>query len=144
VVAEKSLSSVIQLFTKGIESKFPSICGGEGKMNPAREMLRRIYDRTCGYCHLCGKKLSFQNYGRFEKRRAWEIEHSIPRAMGGSDHLNNLYPACIGCNRDESTAICARPYGQLTPLYARAVIAHAYRNQFTHFLTGVFSKMEGG
>lgn len=72
-------------------------------MNPAIEMLRRIYDRTCGNCHLCGKKLSFQNYGRFGQRAAWEIEHSIPRSEGGSDHLNNLYPACIVCNRSKGT-----------------------------------------
>jgi hypothetical protein len=38
----------------------------------------------------------------------------------------------------------ARPCGQLTPLYARAVIARAHLNEFTHFLTKIFSKMEGG
>jgi hypothetical protein len=32
-------------------------------------------------------------------RGAWEIEHSIPRACGGSDRMNNLYAACISCNR---------------------------------------------
>src|SRR2546423_8127834 len=63
------------------------------------ETRRRIYDRTDGYCHLCCKKLSFINYACYGARGAWEVEHSIPRSRGGTDHLNNLYPACISCNR---------------------------------------------
>jgi hypothetical protein len=70
-------------------------------MEPASERLSRIYDRTCGYCHLCGKKLSYQNYGRFGEKVAWEIEDSISRSAGGSDHLNNLYAACVACNRSK-------------------------------------------
>jgi 5-methylcytosine-specific restriction endonuclease McrA len=67
------------------------------------ETRRRIYDRTSGYCHLCGKRLSFQNYGQLGEKGAWEIEHSVPRVEGGSDHLNNLYAACIDCNRQKGT-----------------------------------------
>ena len=63
----------------------------------------RIYDRPSGYCHICGRKLSFQNYGIIDARGAWEVEHSIPWAFGGTDHLNNLYPACISCNRGKGT-----------------------------------------
>jgi hypothetical protein len=64
--------------------------------------LRRIYDRTEGKCHLCRKKLAFANYALAGGRGAWEIEHSVPRSNGGTDHLNNLYAACISCNRDKS------------------------------------------
>jgi len=63
--------------------------------------LRKIYDRTTGKCHLCGKKLAFSNYGEHGARGAWEVEHSIPRAKGGSDHGNNLYAAHITCNRSK-------------------------------------------
>lgn len=63
--------------------------------------LNRIYDRTSGYCHICGKKLSFTNYGKFGRKGAWEVEHSTPRAKGGTGHLNNLYAACIRCNREK-------------------------------------------
>ena len=62
-----------------------------------------IYDRTNGRCHLCGKKLSFQNYARPGEKGAWEIEHSRPRARGGTDYLRNLLPACIRCNRSKRT-----------------------------------------
>lgn len=63
----------------------------------------KTFDRTAGRCHICGKQLARRNYGRLGKRGAWEIEHSIPRARGGSDHGNNLYPACISCNRSKGT-----------------------------------------
>jgi 5-methylcytosine-specific restriction endonuclease McrA len=68
------------------------------------ETLRQIYDRTDGYCHICGKKLSFVNYARDGRRGAWEVEHSNPKVKGGSDYLRNLLPACIGCNRTKGTA----------------------------------------
>ncbi len=61
--------------------------------------LNDIYERTSGYCHICGKKLAFTNHGRGGSRGAWEVEHSRPRAKGGTDRLSNLYPACITCNR---------------------------------------------
>ena len=67
------------------------------------EILRRIYERTDGHCHICGKKISFVNYAIPGGRGAWEVEHSIARAVGGTDHLNNLFPACIRCNRTKGT-----------------------------------------
>lgn len=60
--------------------------------------LRRIYDRTNGHCHICQKKLSFSNYGKSGQKGAWNREHSKAKFNGGTDHLNNLYAACISCN----------------------------------------------
>ena len=68
-------------------------------MSAADDRLNAIYDRTSGYCHICGKKLAFKNYGRYGQRGAWEIEHSLARINGGTDRLSNLYAACISCNR---------------------------------------------
>jgi hypothetical protein len=73
----------------------------KGPLMYSNEQLSRIYDRTSGYCHICRKKLSFINYGRLGARGAWEVEHSIARANGGSSHRNNLYAACISCNRSK-------------------------------------------
>lgn len=63
--------------------------------------LRYIYDRTSGYCHLCGKKLALFNYSRSRRKGGWEVDHSQPRSRGGTDRVNNLYPACINCNRNK-------------------------------------------
>ena len=75
------------------------------------ETLKRAYARTEGRCHICQKKLAFSNYGQFRRKGAWEIEHSVPRSKGGTDHGNNLYVACIACNRSK---------GNLTTRTARA------------------------
>jgi 5-methylcytosine-specific restriction endonuclease McrA len=65
--------------------------------------LNSIYDKTDGYCHLCGKKLSWTNYGQRGTKAAWHVDHSIALANGGTHHMNNLYPACISCNEEKGT-----------------------------------------
>jgi hypothetical protein len=67
-----------------------------------KEQLDRIYCRTTGYCHICGDKLARTNYAKPGKKGAWEVEHSVPRSKAGTDHPNNLFPACIDCNRNKS------------------------------------------
>lgn len=85
--------------------------------------LRAIYDRTEGQCHICRKRLSFCNYGLYGKRGAWEIEHSVAQARGGTHHGNNLFAACISCNRgkgDCSSRTARRQHGfQCAPYSAR-------------------------
>lgn len=65
------------------------------------DKLKLIYARTSGRCHLCSKKVAFSNYGILGARGAWEVDHSVPRARGGTDRLNNVLPACIPCNRSK-------------------------------------------
>lgn len=72
-------------------------------MRFTKEQLDRIYRKTSGYCHLCHARLSRNNHARAGQRGAWHVEHSIPRAKGGTDHLNNLKPACISCNLEKCT-----------------------------------------
>jgi hypothetical protein len=67
------------------------------------ETLNRVYDKTGGYCRFCGKKLAWCNHGVYGARAAWHVEHSIPLSRGGTDHLNNLFPACITCNQEKGT-----------------------------------------
>jgi hypothetical protein len=75
------------------------------------DQLNDIFDRTSGYCHLCFAQLAFANYGRFGARGAWEVEHSKPRASGGTNRLNNLYAACISCNRSKGLHATRRVRG---------------------------------
>lgn len=65
--------------------------------------LTDIFERTDSCPHLCFARLAFSNYGRLRTRGAWKVEHSNPRANGGTDRLNNLYAACIVCNRSKRT-----------------------------------------
>lgn len=76
---------------------------GGHRMRYSDEKLERIFDRTSGYCHICCRKLAYCNYGIRGARGAWNVEHSIPRALGGTDHLNNLYASHIECNELKQT-----------------------------------------
>ena len=51
-----------------------------------------VFDKTKGKCHLCGRPLSFYFF---------DVDHNIPKSLGGSDELYNLYPACVYCNRSK-------------------------------------------
>ena len=68
-----------------------------------REDLEDIFGKTNGYCRYCEKQLAWSNYGRVGERGAWEVDHSIPISRGGTDHLNNLWPACVSCNTEKGT-----------------------------------------
>lgn len=56
------------------------------------EILRK-HDFTCAFC---GCKTSNDNL---------EIDHLIPQSIGGSDHENNLAPACRKCNNGKRDRI---------------------------------------
>ncbi len=65
---------------------------------------QEIFNKTDSYCHICRKKLKFEQYGRIGNVGAWEVEHSKPQSKGGTDHLNNLYASCISCNRSKGAS----------------------------------------
>jgi len=107
----------------------------------SKPKLDNIYNRTTGYCHICHQKLARNNYGQFCARGAWEVEHSIPQSKGGTNHLNNLYPACIECNRGKSnkTTKTARKWNNKT----RAPFPPAKRKQ-AKYDNGVAGAVAGG
>lgn len=97
--------------------------------------LEAIFAHTDGHCHLCGLKLVFGHYGRLDSAGGWEVEHSVPKAAGGTDHGNNLYAAHPSCNRakcDGSTRT-ARAQNGLT----RAPLSAAKKQEIRERNTGV-------
>jgi hypothetical protein len=74
-----------------------------------RERIRRQADDRCGYC-LSPQKLVLGQL---------EIEHLIPRALGGKDDEDNLWLACRMCNGYKSKQIDAfdPETGQRTALF---------------------------
>lgn len=78
------------------------------------QQLDAIFEKTNGRCHICRKTLARQSYGTMKTPGAWEVDHSVPQAKGGTDRLGNLLPACISCNRskqDSSTETARRKHG---------------------------------
>jgi hypothetical protein len=95
-----------------------------------RERLDRIFRRTDGRCHLCGRKLEAGDYGNRHSDCGWEVDHSRPRAKGGSDHLNNLYPSHRRCNRSKGTRPareCRAEQGRSAPPVSRDRVRAAKR-----------------
>jgi len=97
------------------------------------EELRVIYDSTSGYCSICHRKVYFTNYGKHGSRGAWHVDHTVPVAVGGTNRINNLRPACIRCNLDKGTrsVVSARAVNGVTRApYSRAK-ARAVRSRNT-------------
>lgn len=105
---------------------------------------RAIYAKTDGRCHICGKSVAFSNYNAHGERGAWEVDHSIPVAEGGTDHLNNLFPAHTSCNRGKqvtSSRAARRDHGKTrAPLSSvaieRAKLGNAVSGAFTAGMLG--------
>lgn len=88
-----------------------------------KERLQKIYSKTDGHCHICHGNLSYNSYGQYGVKGAWQVEHSKAKANGGSDHLNNLYPACIPCNISKGvkhTKTARRSHGHTRAPYDKA------------------------
>ena len=55
---------------------------------------KRLYGEQGGYCNGC--ETHFQP-------RHFEVDHIIPRAKGGTDHISNLQLLCSSCNKIKGT-----------------------------------------
>lgn len=103
------------------------------------ETKRAVFAKSNGLCHLCWKPIAYRNYGYHGSRGAWEIDHSIPRAQGGTDHLNNLYAAHTDCNRTKqarSSASVRRENGFTRPPMSAAAMKELKEGDA---LTGAFA-----
>lgn len=75
---------------RGASTRFGGSNGGhEDDNDPPLTLRALVSDKTGGKCHLCGEVL----------RDPWEIDHRQPVAKGGSEKFENLWPACLICNR---------------------------------------------
>lgn len=74
-----------------------------------RETVRAAAGNRCGYC------LSAQDY----VYDVLEIEHIIPRALGGSNEESNLWLSCGRCNRHKGMQTTGTDpvTGQIVPLF---------------------------
>jgi 5-methylcytosine-specific restriction endonuclease McrA len=69
----------------------------------SKKRLNEIYQKSSGYCAICGKKLSLINYGKPKRKAPWEVDHSNPLSKGGTKYFRNLRAVCISCNRKKGT-----------------------------------------
>ena len=81
-------------FVKELET--PPRRTDQGKLPPynCKENKKALYYKQDGDCALCGEH--FKPYGL-------EVDHVVPQAKGGTDHLGNLQLLCGHCNRVKGT-----------------------------------------
>ena len=61
----------------------------------------------------------------------FHVEHIVPRSLGGSDELDNLAWACLGCNLTKATRVAIRD-----PLTGQEVrVFHPRHDQWTEHFT---------
>lgn len=66
-----------------------------GKYIPAK-MRKAIYERDQYACYMCGRKQS--------EGAILNLDHFIPRALGGTNEFDNLFTACDKCNNRKGKA----------------------------------------
>lgn len=59
-------------------------------MKLTRDLLNAVHNKTNGHCWYCGVELP--------PFSSWQTDHQIPRSKDGPDAIENLIPACRGCN----------------------------------------------
>ncbi len=62
--------------------------------DPKAEDKRLLFDKQQGKCVYCGNVYQYDEL---------QIEHMIPKALGGSDHIRNCQLACCHCNQAKGT-----------------------------------------
>ena len=105
-------------------------------MNWSKERLEKIFNRSSGKCHICHGRLEISKHGKQSKEGGWHVEHSVPRAIGGTDRLNNLFPAHVKCNLEKGVA--SSPSARRKHGKTRAPLSVEKRKQ-AKFQNGVFS-----
>ena len=65
-----------------------------GNLPNYRTHKHELFGKQEGHCGGCRMMFPFRNF---------EIDHVIPRAKGGSDHVDNLQLLCGACNRAKGT-----------------------------------------
>lgn len=85
---------------------------------------RAVADRAQNCCEYCLSQVDYSS-------DPFSIDHIIPRSAGGSDELENLAYACMGCNGHKLTSTMATDSstGEMVALYNPR--RHEWHEHFT-------------
>lgn len=76
------------------EEELPAVASAGAAVKAVPRRRREVFEKSGGKCFYCGAVLTLDG--------KWHVEHSFPRALGGSDELPNLVAACVPCNLAKS------------------------------------------
>lgn len=82
-----------------------------------RDKRDEIYNKTGGACAYCGAPLA---------RSSMTVDHVTPRALGGTDEIDNLLPCCKTCNAFKGD----KTIEQFRKYIANSLDARIFRDKF--------------
>lgn len=68
-------------------------------MSGNSEIRERLMGRQHGRCYYCNREMTFKQ----DPETMCTIDHVVPRAQGGVNHISNYVAACIRCNNARGT-----------------------------------------
>lgn len=77
--------------------------GADQKRWLPRKVRAAVLKRDGWVCQLCSKPITED--GRIRGPGSPSIDHILPRALGGSDDVENLQAAHLGCNARKHTRV---------------------------------------
>lgn len=69
----------------------------DGGLRISRDTRADIWDRSKGVCFYCGVRL--------HPIKTFEVDHVLPKALGGTNERSNLVASCIACNRHKGKVL---------------------------------------
>ena len=91
-LVESRMANELGMFYRGAHRTDIPKRTDRGKVLRYNDMAnkRRLYGEQGGHCHGCEEHFEMRNL---------EVDHIVPRAKGGTDHISNLQLLCGSCNR---------------------------------------------
>ena len=77
-----------------------------------RGQLDSIYRRSDEKCLHCGQGFRRDQYGGHHNQ--WNVDHIVPRSLGGPDWVDNLAVSCVPCNQSKGNKFTSIDFRNLT------------------------------
>jgi hypothetical protein len=75
-----------------------------------KQTRQAVYNKFGGHCAYCGNEIEIKDM---------QVDHVIPKRIGGMDDINNLNPACRRCNHYKRASSIERFRTLLLTLHER-------------------------